>query len=154
MGAPPAGGVPKSGSVTHLATADEVRLVVPAGPEFVRLARVTATGLASRLGFSYDEIEDLRLAVDELCHAVIGPSGRHGIVTLRYVIEDGGLCVEGHGHFDPGGPPVALSDLAHQILSALADEHDVREDDGQPTVWFRKQAREGRRRNGKGPDGD
>lgn len=142
-------GAPKSGSVAALATVDEVRLVVPAGPEFVRLARVTATGLASRLGFSYDEIEDLRLAVDELCHAVIGPSGRAGIVTLRYLMEDEGLCVEGRGHFDPGGPPVALSDLAHQILSALADEHDVREDDGQPTVWFRKRAREGR-----GPDGN
>lgn len=141
----------KSGSVTGLAEVDEVRLVVPAGPEFVRLARVTATGLASRMGFSYDEIEDLRLAVDELCHAVIGPSGRHGIVTLRYVLEDEALCVEGHGHFDPGGPPVALSELAHQILSALADEHDVREDDGQPTVWFRKRAREGR--NGQGRHG-
>jgi len=140
-----------SGSVTGLADVDEVRLVVPAGPEFVRLARVTATGLASRMGFSYDEIEDLRLAVDELCHAVIGPSGRHGIVTLRYLMETGGLCVEGHGHFDPGGPPVALSELAHQILSALADEHDVRDDDGQPTVWFRKRSREGR--NGQGRDG-
>jgi anti-sigma regulatory factor (Ser/Thr protein kinase) len=137
-----------------VADKDEVKLVVPASPEFVRLARVTASGLANRLGFSYDEIEDLRLAVDELCHAVIGPSGRAGIVTLRYLMEDGGLCVEGHGHFDPGGPPVALSGLAHQILSALADEHDVREDDGQPTVWFRKQAREGRRNNGNGPHGD
>ena len=132
-----------SATFPDLSTMDEVRLVVPAGPEFVRLARVTATGLASRLGFSYDEIEDLRLAVDELCHAVIGPSGRMGIVSLRYVIEEGGLCVEGHGHFDPGGPPVALSDLAHQILSALADEHDVRDEDGQPTVWFRKRARDG-----------
>ena len=132
-----------SATFPDLSTLDEVRLVVPAGPEFVRLARVTATGLASRLGFSYDEIEDLRLAVDELCHAVIGPSGRMGIVSLRYVIEQGGLCVEGHGHFDPGGPPVALSGLAHQILSALADEHDVRDEDGQPTVWFRKRARDG-----------
>lgn len=131
-------GVVEWASFVVLPTEDEVRLVVPAGPEFVRLARVTATGLASRMGFSYDEIEDLRLAVDELCHAVIGPSGRVGIVSLRYVIADGGLSVEGTGHFDPGGPPLALSELAHQILSALTDEHDVREDHGQPTVWFRK----------------
>ena len=122
-----------------LSNVDEVRLVVPAGPEFVRLARVTATSLASRLGFSYDEIEDLRLAVDELCHAVIGPSGRAGTVSLLYITESDGLSVEGTGHFDPVGPPVALSETTRQILSALTDDHNLRdEDDGTPTVWFRK----------------
>jgi len=118
---------------------------MPAGPEFVRLARVTASGLASRLGFSFDEIEDLRLAVDELCHAVMTPSGRAGSMSLRYSVEPGsGICVEASGHFDPGGPPLALSELAHQILSALTDEHDLREDPDEPAVWFRKQVR-GRR---------
>lgn len=132
-------------------SADEVTLSLPAGPEFVRLARVTATGLASRLGFSWDEIEDLRLAVDELCHAVIGPSGRDGVIRLHYLVEGGSLCVEGRGFFDPGGPPVGISELGHQILSALVDEHDVREEDGQPVVWFRKfssTAAAGRARNG------
>ena len=112
---------------------------MPAGPEYVRLARVTASGLASRLGFTFDEIEDLRLAVDELCHAVMGPSGRDGSISLRYVVDNGaGLCVEASGHFDPGGPPLALSDLAHQILSALTDSHDLRDDADAPVVWFRK----------------
>src|SRR5262249_10997893 len=80
-------------------TADEVRLVVPALPEFLRLARVTAAGLAGRLGFSYDEVEDLRLAIDELCFGLTGPTGRHGTVELRYLIVDEGLVVEGQGHF-------------------------------------------------------
>ncbi len=37
---------------------DEVRLAVPAKPEFLGLARVTAAGLASRLGFTFDQVED------------------------------------------------------------------------------------------------
>ena len=37
---------------------DEVRLAVPARPEFLGLVRVTAAGLASRLGFTFDQVED------------------------------------------------------------------------------------------------
>lgn len=123
-----------------MADKDEVRLVAPASPEFVRLARVTASGLASRLGFSYDEIEDLRLAVDELCFAVIGPGGRPGAFSVRYLVRGRGLEVEGTGHFDPGGPPVGLSQLSDQILTALVDRHEVRADpDGRPSVWLRKE---------------
>src|SRR5205807_7891715 len=39
-----------------LTTEDEVRLVLPAAPEFLRLARITAAGLASRLGFTLDQV--------------------------------------------------------------------------------------------------
>lgn len=105
--------------------ADEVRLVVPARPEFLRLARVTAAGLAGRLGFSYDEIEDLRLAIDELCFGLTGPTGRHGTVELVYSIEPGSLMVEGQGRFLEDIIPIGLTDLSRVILGALVDEHDL-----------------------------
>lgn len=102
-----------------------MRLVVPARPEFLRLARVTAAGLAGRLGFSYDEIEDLRLAIDELCFGLTGPTGRHGTVELVYSIAPGSLKVEGHGRFLEDIIPIGLTDLSRVILSALVDEHDL-----------------------------
>ena len=104
-------------------TQDEVRLAVPAHPEFVRLVRVTATGLASRVGFTYDEVEDLRLAIDELCHSVIGSKGRLGRLAVHYGITAEGLAVDGVGHFEDNGAPPALSDLSKQILGALVDEY-------------------------------
>src|ERR1051325_2732599 len=104
---------------------DEVRLEVTATPEFLRLARVTATGLASRLGFTYDEVEDLRLAIDELCYALIGSKGRIGSVSLRYLLVDGGLHIEGHGEFADEGPAPKLTDLSRQILKALVDDYDL-----------------------------
>ncbi|HET9076848.1 MAG TPA: hypothetical protein VFN68_07940 [Acidimicrobiales bacterium] len=108
-----------------MTSADEVRLVVPARPEFLRLARVTAAGLAGRLGFSYDEIEDLRLAIDELCFGLTGPTGRHGTVELVYSIAPASLMVEGQGRFLEDIIPVGLTDLSRVILSALVDEHDL-----------------------------
>ena len=106
-----------------MTASDEVRLQVPASPEFLRLARVTAAGLAGRLGFNYDEVEDLRLAIDELCFGLIGPSARPGTVELRYVLDEDTLVVEGQGRFADDVAPVALTDLSEVILSALVDEH-------------------------------
>ena len=111
---------------------DEVRLAVPATPEFLRLARVTATGLASRLGFTFDEVEDLRLAIDELCYALIGSKGRPGTVELRYMVLGEALEVEGVGNFDEATAEITLSELSERILTALVDEHDLAPTDGHP----------------------
>jgi hypothetical protein len=114
---------------------DEVRLVVPARPEYLRLARVTAAGLAGRLGFSYDEIEDLRLAIDELCFGLTGPTGRHGTVELVYLMESESLVVEGYGRFLEDITPIFLTDLSKIILSALVDDHTL--DSGPNGPYFR-----------------
>ncbi len=106
-----------------MANTDEVVLAVPAKPEFLRLARVTAAGLASRLGFSYDEVEDLRLAIDELCFGLTGSGGRDGTVSVRYILVDDKLVVEGAGHFASGPEAVHSSELSNVILTALVDEH-------------------------------
>lgn len=120
-------------------TQDEVRLHVPATPEYLRLARVTATGLASRLGFTFDEVEDLRLAIDELCFTLIGSKGRTGTVALSYELRADGLEIVGTGHFDDSPPPPTLSDLSRQILSALVDDFAVsQDDDGRPCFRLRK----------------
>ena len=108
-----------------IAVSDEVRLAVPATAEFLRLARVTAAGLASRLGFTFDEVDDLRLAIDELCFALIGAKGRQGKVELKYHVLDDGLEVVGTGHFRDTGPKPALHDFSGQILDALVDEHEL-----------------------------
>jgi hypothetical protein len=108
-----------------VAQTDEVRLIVPAKPEYLRLARVTAAGLAGRLGFNYDEVEDLRLAIDELCFGLTGPTGREGTVELRYILGEDGLVVEGQGHFVDDITPVGLTELSEVILSALVDEHSL-----------------------------
>ncbi len=47
--------------------ADVVELSVPADPAYLAVIRTATAGLAARLEMTLDEIEDLRIAVDEAC---------------------------------------------------------------------------------------
>ncbi len=120
---------------------DEVQLVMPADPEFLRLARVTAMGLASRLSFTIDEIDDLRIAIDELVFGLIGTKGRPGRVTMRYALLAEGLEVRGTGTFEDGLPTPGLNELSELILNAVANEHELSPDG--PTPSFRLLKRRG-----------
>jgi anti-sigma regulatory factor (Ser/Thr protein kinase) len=109
---------------------EEVRLTMPANPQLLRVARLTAAGLAGRLGFSFDEIEDVKIAVDELCFALVGSRGRPGTLTITYRLGAERLVIEGEGAFANGNAEQAPapSELSAQILAAVVDEHDLTRD--------------------------
>ena len=48
-------------------TKDHVRVCMPAEGAYLSVLRTATAGLAARLDFTLDEIEDLRIAVDEAC---------------------------------------------------------------------------------------
>jgi serine/threonine-protein kinase RsbW len=48
-------------------TRDHVRVCMPAEGAYLSVLRTATAGLAARLDFTLDEIEDLRIAVDEAC---------------------------------------------------------------------------------------
>ncbi len=78
----------------HPAATDEIRLVIPAEAAYGRLARVTISGLALRLGFTFGAIEDLRLAVDETLILLLRPEGAPGQITLIFSVDRSGLGID------------------------------------------------------------
>ena len=74
---------------------DEVRLQLPGDPAYGRLARIAATSLARRLGFTFRQMEDLGLAVDETVILLLQPGadGTPTSVEFRLLVADGGLQV-------------------------------------------------------------
>ena len=50
---------------------DYVEIRVPAKPQYVSVLRLTVSGLATRIGFTYDEIEDLKIATGEAVTNVV-----------------------------------------------------------------------------------
>ncbi|MFP5298966.1 MAG: hypothetical protein ACLGHL_08275, partial [Actinomycetota bacterium] len=68
---------------------DKVSISIPASPAYLQVVRLIAAGLASRLGFTIDEIEDLKIGVDELCAYLTGTQGRDGSLALDFEVGDG-----------------------------------------------------------------
>lgn len=104
-----------------------VTLVLPASPEYLRLARLAAADAGSRAGFDYEDIDDLRIAVNEMCHMLIG-AGAAGRVEVEFDAKPEGVVVEGHA----AEPGTAMgNEFSDTILSRVADEHAVTDgDDG------------------------
>jgi serine/threonine-protein kinase RsbW len=73
---------------------EQIRLALPAEPEYGRLARITASSLALRMGFTFPEIEDLRLAVDETIILLLRPEGRSGEIAITFTVEPGRLTID------------------------------------------------------------
>lgn len=77
-----------------------IELRIPASSEWVRVARLTVAGVASRLHFGIEEIEDIKLAVAEainnaIQHANIPEgSGLVPIVTISLKPSPQGILIE------------------------------------------------------------
>ncbi len=111
-------------------TGETIRLTVPAALEYVRIVRLTASGVASRLGFDVEEIEDLRVAVDELASLVV-ESADGGDLSVQFAVQDNALRIEGEAVLAAGRADNArVDDLTAQILAAVVDEWDLSTTDG------------------------
>lgn len=86
---------------------DQVRLSLPARHEYARVARIAVAALALRLGFSYREVEDLRLAIDESLILLLGEDRPDERVTIRFGTDHGVVEVEAEAEFEPVDDPEA-----------------------------------------------
>ena len=72
-------------------TFDFIEMKVPAKPEYVGVVRLSIYGIANRMGFNYEDIEDLKVALSEAIT---------NAVTHAYYEEDDGEVTIGFGVYD------------------------------------------------------
>lgn len=121
-----------------------VQLSIPVRADLVILARLTASTVATRAGFGVEEIEDLRLAVEELCLSLVDGK-RAGRLHLDYLREPDAIRVNCSfepeaGAPDPGGIDTAVDELSLRILDALVDDHGREPQDAGPSAWLVKRS--------------
>jgi serine/threonine-protein kinase RsbW len=85
-----------------------VELRIPSRAEWVGVARLAVAGIASRLQFSIDDIEDLKLAVAEACtNCIQHATGSDTIIIACRILPDRlTISVTDHGR---GTSPEALT---------------------------------------------
>jgi hypothetical protein len=135
-----------------VAAKDQVVLILPARPELLAVARLAAAAVAAQAGFSLEQIEDLRLAVDELCSRFLPPAeqattGSPAPLRLELRFAPGALeawCSVERPEVPPGPGRPGQSErwvsetraLSDRILDALVSEHGGTGDHRGGSAWL------------------
>jgi serine/threonine-protein kinase RsbW len=67
-----------------------IRLSVPAEAGYLTVVRTATAAVAGRLNATVDDIEDLRIAVNEACAALLAHADRGADLACRFEIGEGG----------------------------------------------------------------
>jgi serine/threonine-protein kinase RsbW len=113
---------------------DVVVLVVPASSSYLAVLRTATAGLAARLKMTLDEIEDLRIAVDEACAILLPIAAHDSDVTCTFLVTPAALHIDVAVPVTGTGVLPGAQSFAWQVLTALAGEVSAEHLDGTATI--------------------
>jgi serine/threonine-protein kinase RsbW len=111
----------------------DVELRIPADSAYLSVLRTATAGLAARLAFNLDDIEDLRIAVDEACAVVLPQARAESDLRCTFYLAPASLAVEVSALCDSPRPP-HRDGFAWTVLSALTSSLDAGVDGDTLTV--------------------
>jgi serine/threonine-protein kinase RsbW len=139
----PRGGAPQD-PATQAAQAeresgrDHVKVTMPAEGAYLSVLRTATAGLAARLDFTLDEIEDLRIAVDEACAMLLAQAIPGTNLECAFDLDSDQMTITVSVVTAQPRTP-ARDTFAWTVLSALAGTVDSRlGPDDQVSIVLRK----------------
>ena len=103
----------------------DVELRLPADSAYVAILRTATAGLAARVDFTLDDIEDLRIAVDEACAMVLPQAHAGGTLDCAFWLDPASITVSvsalGERPAHPSHDSFAWTVLAALATSVTAD---------------------------------
>ena len=103
---------------------DVVVLRLPAQGAYLSVLRTATASLASRLDFTIDDIEDLRIAVDEACAMLLSHAVAGADLTCSFDLSGDAMGVAVSVPTVDGSLP-SRETFAWTVLTALAGEVDA-----------------------------
>jgi serine/threonine-protein kinase RsbW len=113
----------------------DVELRLPADGAYASVLRTTTVGLAARLDFTMDDIEELRIAVGEALALVLPEADPGADLTCRFHLGGGTMTVQVETTASDDPQP-DYDSFAWQVLDTLASDAAVTSSDGVFAVRF------------------
>ena len=98
---------------------DQVTIRMPAEGAYLSVLRTATAGLAARLDFTLDEIEDLRIAVDEACGILLSQAAPGASLYCDFTLAEDSMTIAVSVRSQRPQPP-SRDTFAWTVLSALA----------------------------------
>ncbi|HVS67516.1 MAG TPA: anti-sigma regulatory factor [Mycobacteriales bacterium] len=107
--------------VSAVTPRDVVAITLPASSAYLTVLRTATAGLAARLDFTIDEIEDLRIAVDEACAMLLAQALPGADITCEFHLAGDSMTVTVSVITLDGEEP-SRDTFAWTVLTALAGD--------------------------------
>jgi serine/threonine-protein kinase RsbW len=121
-------------------TQDRVTVRMPADGAYLSVLRTATAGLAARLDFTLDDIEDLRIAVDEACAMLLSQAIPGSSLECSFALEPDGMAITVSVPSLNPRPPSADT-FAWTVLSALAGSVEAQTGPGDRLAIVMRKAR-------------
>ena len=111
-----------------------VELSVSADKDMMLVIRMTAAGALSRAGLTIDDIEDMKLAVDEACLSLMAQPVRYERLSATFSLAPSGVRLRVAGLSPREGDaarqnPAEDDEVLRCVLEAMADEAVIHRDE-------------------------
>ena len=121
---------------------DLISMNMSVNPDFVSVIRLTLSGVASRIGFSLDDIEEMKVCVSEACTNAIKHSKKDEFQVKFYVyperltieVLDDGIGYDVDSLASPDLKNPKTSGLGIFIIKTLMDEVEIKSCDKCGTI--------------------
>ena len=123
--------------------AERITLTVPARGEFAKTVRMTASALVGRTGMTYDEVDDVRMAAEEVFVYACDHHPTSGEVTIGFVLEEDGVEIKvalGDSLRDVDEDTERRAGYATFILQSVTDTFEMSSDEDGPYLRVTKRA--------------
>ena len=70
-------------------TCETIKMEISSNPDYIGVIRLTTSGIANKVGFSIDDIEDIKVAVSEACTNALKHSGDKTFHIIFTILENG-----------------------------------------------------------------
>lgn len=111
---------------------DRITLSVPAKSDYAKTVRMTAAALVSRMGMTYDEVDDVRMAAEEAFVYAVDTLAEEAPVSFDFLLADEELTMEVCLGAEPDVSDEEVerrTSYATFILQSVCDRYDLVSDE-------------------------